>query len=170
MSGRSPVRYVIAIAVFSVPIFVHADTPFLTPLYVDDTGYSTPPISTIGHQSALSAGDATTFRAYVHSWQGIPSVSIDASSIGVPSPTTTPVVTTDAQHYFLNGVDYFPNYFFDFGPFTIDPSVEDGLKTVSVTATDSSNNVATATTQILIDSTPPTLLLKKISFSATPPH
>ncbi len=145
-------------------------------LYVAQVGIGPlPMIPTLRYgtyQSALKAGDSDQqVTINVRSLQGIPILSADLSQIGFTSPTTTPVSGPgNPYHYYLNGTDYYPDYFFKFWPLTIGADVSDGLKTISVTAADAAGSIATSTVQIIVDNVPPTISLTDISFSAVPPQ
>jgi pimeloyl-ACP methyl ester carboxylesterase len=114
-------------------------------------------------QTALRVGNTPTFQVRVHSPYGYPpTVSVDLSQLSVPSPTTTPAG--------LGSPNYNSDSYYNFGPFTIGADIPDGLKTISITATDSvGGDVATATARIIVDNIKPTILLSSITFSTTSP-
>ncbi|MBI5405902.1 hypothetical protein HY972_02605 [Candidatus Kaiserbacteria bacterium] len=157
---------------FIFPSLVQASSPlYVAQVRIGDL----PMISTLGYgmyQTTLKAGDANQqITINVQSWQGVPTISADLSQIGFLSPTTTPLSGgNNPYHFYINGADYYPDYFFKFWPLTIGADVPDGLKTISVIATDAVGNVATGSTKIIIDNVPPTISLTDISFSVVPPQ
>lgn len=159
------------VAVFSVPFFAQASSPFRVVQFGIGPLPTIPGLTYGTYQTALKAGDRNQqITVNVQSFSGEPVISADLSQIGFSSPTTTPLSgTNNPYHYYVGNVDYFPDWFFKFWPLTIGADVTDGLKTMYVTATDSMGNVATSTMQVLVDNVPPTFSLTDISFSAAPP-
>lgn len=158
-------------AIFIMPLFAQASSPFRIAQFGIGPLPMIPGVTYGTYQTALKAGDQNQqITINVQSFSSVPVISADLSQIGFLSPTTTPLSgTNNPYHYYINGIDYFPDWFFKFWPLIIGTDVTDGLKTMYVTATDPAGNVATATAQVLIDNVPPTISLTDISFSTTSP-
>lgn len=128
--------------------------------------FSFPFIPNIGvyvYQTAYRAGDELIFHALVRNPFAEPpvSVSADLSSLGILSTTTEPSI--------VRGPDYNSDYYYSFGPFIVDESLPNGIKTVSVTAVSADGDVATSTASVAIDNVKPTISLSSATFATTPP-
>lgn len=125
--------------------------------------YPNAPYGTI--QTAVRAGNAPTLQVFVHSQFGpnAPSLMADLSALGFSASATT------SGAWAGYGAQYYPAYYYNFGPLTIGANIPDGAKNIPLTATDVNGNIATATARILVDNAPPTALLSSITFSTTSP-
>jgi pimeloyl-ACP methyl ester carboxylesterase len=119
------------------------------------------------YETALKTGDTPQLKTCIESPQGKPTVTVDLSQLGVSSSTW--VVSGNSGTLLVGNVYHYSVYCYDYG-FTIgaDAAVSDGLKTVSISAVDSSGTTASGTAQVAVDDALPTLSLTDISFSAVP--
>ncbi len=144
------------------PFAVRAATSRSTVYRTAFVGFPTIPYTLLISQTALRAGDTPTFQVGVHSPYGNPpTVSVDLSQLGIPSPTTTPAG--------IGSPNYNMDSYYNFGPFTIGPNVPDGFKTIFVTATDAVGDIATTTARIIVDNIKPIVTVSDITFSTTSP-
>lgn len=119
------------------------------------------PYTLNGISTAVKAGSTPIFQVTVYSpYVHPPTVSVDLSQLGVPSPA----IPSES------GTAYGATFYYKYGPFTVGADVSDGLKTIPVIATDEVGNIATATANIIVDNLRPIVSLTDITFSTTSPR
>ena len=155
----------IAVLFFGIPSIGYAAVPdpftyssrLIGMRQIPGTSYGT-------FNTAVRAGDTPTLQVYVHSNNGVPSVSADLSDFGLSNAATT---SGQWMGYILQ---YYPAYFYNFGPLSIDASIPDGIHDISIIATSTTGGVHATTTSVVVDNTLPIAILSGITFSATPPQ
>jgi pimeloyl-ACP methyl ester carboxylesterase len=161
---------IISVAYFAAPFSAHADGQ----IFLSDQSFSNlPAIPNTwynNYQTALKAGDSPMFQIYTHdTLSDPPNLSVDFSELGISNPTAYAPELMNPGRYLRNYEDSLPTYYYLFGPLPISADVPDGLRTVSITATDENGNTTSTTAHITVDNTPPTLSLTDITFSSAPP-
>jgi pimeloyl-ACP methyl ester carboxylesterase len=103
-------------------------------------------------------------QVYVHNANGVPSVSADLSDFGLSSSATT------SGQWVGYGAQYYPAYYYDFGPLVVNANTANGTHVISITATDSVGSTTTAATSVTVDNVLPTVSISRVTFSTTSPQ
>jgi len=165
MPFRRAVTAVCGTILLATPLLVHAAVP--EPYIYEAGPIGTPEVpgmSPRAFQTAFRPGDTLKFRAWVHSKNNSPRPSLvaDFSSLGHLSAATTPANSAGTSG------PYPPAFWYDFAWFVIGAGVPDGVKEISLLATDSLGNTDTKTVRIAVDTVPPTITLDALSFPDAP--
>ncbi|MDE1919793.1 MAG: hypothetical protein KGH56_03860 [Patescibacteria group bacterium] len=165
MRAHTLVMVIIVSLCLNVPLVGRAavSDPFI--YHSNLIGMPTIPGASYGtFQTAVRFGDTPTLRVLVHSDYAAPSVSAGLSDFGLSDSATT------SGKWAGYGAQYYPAYFYDFGPLSIGSAMPDGLYEIPITATNTLGSTTMATTSILLDSSKPTISLSNITFSTTSPR